>query len=204
MPASRTAREPDSIDVARADVGAQAILTARLELRPVTLETVVALLEGRPRSEIEAIVGAEMPWTWPSRALVEQAFPVSLDAIRADPATRLWGDRLVTTRDEKAKVVGSVLFHGRPEGDGVAELAYGIEDASQGQGYGAEAVSACVAWALARPECRAVRATTTAWHEPSRRLLEKVGFRRVGERRDADADAQMLVYEITRDTAARP
>src|SRR5690606_1005152 len=111
-----------------------------------------ALLESRPRSEIERIVGAELPWTWPSRALVDQAFPASLEAIRADPETRLWGDRLMVTREAPARVVGSVIFHGRPGADGVAEVAFGVEDASQGRGYATEALGACIEWALAQPE----------------------------------------------------
>ncbi len=172
------------------------LLTPRLELRPLLLPVVVALLEGRPRSEIEALIGAELPWTWPSRALVDQAFPASLEAIRADPATRLWGDRLVLTRGEKPGVIGSVLFHGRPGEDGVCEVAYAVEDASQGRGFGTEALSASLAWALAQPECRVVRATTTDWHKASKRLLERVGMRLAAERREGDAS--MLVYELAR------
>jgi ribosomal-protein-alanine N-acetyltransferase len=175
---------------------AAALYTRRLELRPLTLDAVVALLESRPRKEIEAIIGAELPWAWPSRALIDQAFPTSIDAIRADPATRLWGDRLMITRDASPKVVGSVLFHGRPAEDGVAEIAYGVEEESQGKGYGTEALSACIAWALARPECRVVRATTTSWHKASKLLLERVGLRLVGEHRDGSAE--MLDYEIAR------
>jgi RimJ/RimL family protein N-acetyltransferase len=180
---------------ATADEG-PSIFTPRLELRPLTLRAVTALLESRPRSEIEAIIGAELPWTWPSRALIDQAFPTSLDAIREDPANRLWGDRLMMTRDAAPVVVGSVLFHGRPVESGVAEIAYAVEDASQGRGYGTEALTASIAWALAQPECRAVRATTTSWHKASKRLLEKVGMRFVEERRDGSAE--MLVYEIAR------
>lgn len=175
------------------------IFTQRLALRPLTLETVVALLESRPRSAIETIVGAELPWTWPSRALVDQVFPASLEAISADPASRLWGDRLMITREGPARVVGSILFHGRPGADGVAEVAYGVEDASQGQGYATEALAPCIAWALAQEECRVVRATTTPWHRASKRLLEKVGMTKVAERREDGAE--MWVYEIGRDAA---
>lgn len=173
-----------------------AILTPRLELRPLTLALVSALLESQPRSAIETIVGAEMPWTWPSRALVDQAFPTSLEAIHADPTTRLWGDRLMITREPPARVIGSVIFHGRPDAQGVCEVAYAVEDASQGQGYGTEALSASVKWALEQPECRVVRATTTSWHKASKRLLEKIGMHLVETRHEGDSE--MLVYEISR------
>lgn len=173
----------------------ESLLTPRLELRPITLPIVIAFLE-EGRREIEAMIGAEMPWTWPSRALVEQVFEVSLDAIRAEPEKRLWGDRLIITRSEKPQVIGSVVFHGRPDDDGACEVGYGIEDTSQGKGYATEALSACTAWALAQPECRVVRARTSAWHKGSIRLLEKVGMKLVGE--EGEGDGQMRVYELRR------
>ena len=43
--------------------------------------------------------GAKIPAAWPGRVLVERAFSASLEAIRADPDTRLWGDRLMINRD---------------------------------------------------------------------------------------------------------
>ena len=174
---------------------AEVLITSRLELRPVSLPVVSALLESRPRAEIEKIVGAELPWTWPSRALVDQAFPASLEAVRADPETRLWGDRLMVTREGPARVVGSIIFHGRPGADGIAEVAFGVEDTSQGKGYATEALTACVDWALAQPECTLVRATTTDWHKASKKLLERIGMRLAGERREGDG--RMLVYEVS-------
>lgn len=169
------------------------LTTTRLELRPISVPVVSALLESRPRSEIEKIVGAELPWTWPSRALVDQAFPASLEAVLADPETRLWGDRLMITKDTPPRVVGSVIFRGRPGADGVAEVAFGVEDSSQGQGYATEALTACIEWALAQPECKLVRATTTDWHKASKRLLERVGMRVASERQEGST--RMLVYE---------
>lgn len=174
----------------------KSLFTERLELRPITLEAVIASLEGRRRTEIEKIVGAELPWTWPSRALVEQVFEASLDAIRADPSTRLWGDRLMVTREDAPKIVGSVVFHGRPDEQGVCEIAYGVEDSNQGKGYATEGLRVVVEWALQQPECRVVRAATTGWHKASMRVLEKVGMVFVGERHSSGTP--MRVYEIAK------
>ncbi len=174
------------------------LVTTRLELRPVTLEVVVAVLEGRRRSDIEEIAGAEMPWSWPGRALLEQAFHASLEAIRADPATRLWGDRLMITREGKARVVGSVVFHGRPGEDGRCAIAYGVEEASQKQGFATEAVRASLTWALTQPECAVVEATTMPWHKGSARVLEKVGMKVSGTRHHENM-GEMLVYEMRRE-----
>jgi len=42
-----------------------------------------------------------------------------------------------------------------------------------------------------------VRATTTAWHKASKRLLEKIGMRQVGTRQEDGSE--MLVFEIARE-----
>jgi RimJ/RimL family protein N-acetyltransferase len=175
-----------------------ALVTARLELRPVTLAIALVVLEGRRREEIEAVVGAEMPWAWPGRALLEQVFTASIDAVRADPEMRLWGDRLMVTREGPPRVVGSIVFHGRPDADGRCEISYGVEEASQGRGYATEALSATLAWALAQPECRVIEARTAEWHKASARVLEKVGMKRAGKRTLA-ASGEMVVYEMRRE-----
>src|SRR5215467_7615109 len=121
--------------------------TPRLELVPITLPMVEAVMRGA-RAEAEAIAGARLPDAWPGPALIERAFTASLDDIRADPDRRLWGDRLIIERRGEAErgsfIVGSVVFHGAPEADGVVEVAYGVEEASQGKGYATEATRASV------------------------------------------------------------
>src|SRR5580704_7520209 len=151
--------------------------TERLELVPMSLPMVEAVFRGA-REEAEAIAGARLPDAWPGPALIERAFTASLDDIRRDPERRLWGDRLMILREQGASlIIGSVVFHGRPEGDGVAEVAYGVEQGRQSQGYATEATRAAVAWALSEPGVAAVRATTATWHRASLRVIEKLGMR---------------------------
>ena len=95
------------------------------------------------------------------------------------------------------RVIGSVVFMGRPEADGIAEIAYGVEEGSQGQGYATEAVEACLRWALDEAGVRVVRATTFAWHVPSLRVIEKVGMVRAGTR-DHETMGELLVFERMR------
>jgi ribosomal-protein-alanine N-acetyltransferase len=168
--------------------------TLRLVLEPFTLPLVEAVILGR-RDTAQQLLDARLPETWPNRALVERAFCASIDAIRADPETRLWGDRLMIrpTPDGKRRVVGSVVFHGRPD-DGIAEVAYGVEDGSQGEGLATEATRACVEWALAEPGIVAVQATTVPWHTASLRVIAKLGMTRVGTR-DHDILGEMYVFE---------
>jgi RimJ/RimL family protein N-acetyltransferase len=172
--------------------------TPRLELVPITVPMVEAVMRGR-REDAEQLVHAHMPARWPNPELIERAFTASLEAIRGDPAVRLWGDRVMVVRrpDAEARVVGSVVFHGEPTADGVAEIAYGVEEASQGQGYATEAVGACLAWALGEPRVLAVQAATFAWHRPSLRVIEKVGMVHVGTR-DHETLGELVIYERRR------
>lgn len=167
------------------------MVTPRLVLEPVTLEHVEAVFRG-DREALERITGARIPEAWPGRALVERAFSASLEAIRADPATRLWGDRLVITKEAERLVVGSVIFHGRPS-DGIAEVGYGVEERWQRQGIASEATRACVEWALAQDGITAVTATTPPWHAASIRVLEKSGLVKVGTE-DHDALGEVLRF----------
>jgi RimJ/RimL family protein N-acetyltransferase len=140
--------------------------------------------------------GARFPEDWPNDDLVARAFPLSIDAIRADPEVRLWGDSLVVPREGPPRVVGSVVFHGRPS-DGIAEVGYGVEESSRGVGLATEATGACVAWALAQPGIEAVQATTFPWHHASLGVIRKIGMVQVGVR-EHDILGDLLVFERRR------
>lgn len=174
--------------------------TARLHLEPIRLPLVEAVFRG-DRDTAERIAEATLPAAWPGRALIERAFSASLDSIKADPARRLWGDRLmVLERDGQRSIIGSIVFHGCPDETGIAEVGYGVEDDSQRLGYATEAVMASVDWALAQPECRCVEAATFPWNVASIRVLEKVGMHKSGAR-DHEVLGEMLIYERHRDHA---
>jgi ribosomal-protein-alanine N-acetyltransferase len=170
--------------------------TARLTLEPISLALVEAIMFER-RDDAERLAEARLPAAWPNHALIERAFTASLSEIRADPARRLWGDRLMITGEGERRVVGSVVFHGQPAEDGVAEVAYGVEEGSQGQGLATEATRACVEWALAQEAVVAVRATTHPWHKASLRVIEKVGMAPAGTR-DHELLGELLVFERRR------
>ena len=171
-----------------------AITTERLRLVPMTLDIVEAGLR-RDRAASERAAGATLPEAWPNDELIARAFPVSLDAIRADPEVRLWGDSLVLALDEP-RILGSVVFHGRPS-DGVAEIGYGIEEGSRGLGLATEATRACVDWALSHSDIHAVQATTFPWHFASLGVIKKLEMVQVGLR-DHESLGELLVFERRR------
>jgi RimJ/RimL family protein N-acetyltransferase len=172
-----------------------ALRTERLDLEPVTLAVVEAVMAG-DRAAAEAACNARLPEAWPGEELIARAFGLSLAAIRADPDRRLWGDTLLLSRGGPRRVVGSVIFHGRPS-DGIAEVGYGVEESSQGIGIATEGTRACVAWALEQPEVRAVRATTFPWHRASLRVIEKLGMQRI-EVREHEVLGDLWVFEVRR------
>ena len=148
---------------------------------PITLDDdrgVCVAIATAPRAPSALRSARAFPDAWPNDDLVARAFPFSLEAIRAAPEVRLWGDSLVLPLDDPPRVVGSVVFHGRPD-DGIAEVGYGIEDGSRGQGLATEATRACVEWALAQAGIAAVQATTFPWHHASLGVIRK---RRHGRR----------------------
>jgi len=169
-----------------------ALVTARLRLVPITLPIVEAVVRG-DRAAAEAEVGARLPDAWPNEDLIARAFPFSLDAIRADPDVRLWGDSLVLPKDDPPRIIGSVVFHGLPP-DGIAEVGYGVEESSRGVGLATEATLACVEWALAQPGISAVRATTFPWHAASLAVIRKCGMVPAGTR-PHDLFGDLLVFE---------
>jgi RimJ/RimL family protein N-acetyltransferase len=177
-----------------------ALVTERLQLVPVTLEMVEAVF-ANDRARAEAAIGAALPEAWPGEQLIARAFSVSLEAIRADPARRLWGDTLLLSRTGTPRVIGSVIFHGQPS-DGIAEVGYGVEESSQSQGFATEGTRACVEWALAQPGIRAVTATTFSWHVSSLRVIEKCGMTLVDSRDHELGD--LLIFGLWRGEPGAP
>jgi RimJ/RimL family protein N-acetyltransferase len=180
--------------------------TPRLRLVPITLEMVEGVLcHDRAAAEraLDGVLagvglptGARFPEAWPNDDLVARAFPASLEAIRADPDVRLWGDSMVLPREGPPRVVGSVVFHGKPD-DGIAEVGYGIEDGSRGRGLATEATHACIEWALAQPGIVAVQATTFPWHHASLGVIRKCGMAQCGVREHA-IFGELYVFERRR------
>ncbi len=177
--------------------------TARLELVPITLSLVEAVMADDCAS-VERLAGARFPGKWPGRSLIERAFSVSVERVRANPSLRLWGDRLMITPTVEGEriIVGSVVFHGAPDPDGVVEIAYGVEPSSQGKGYGGEATCAMVEWALEQPEVRAVTASTFPWHTSSVKIIRRAGMEHSGWR-EHDLLGDLEIFERRRADAPR-
>lgn len=168
--------------------------TPRLHCIPITVAMVQAVFDGN-RTDAERLCDATLPDQWPGRALIEQAFSRPWELLRQDPATYLWGCRLLISKELPRQVIGSVVFDKGPDDEGIVEIAYGVSLPWQGHGYASEATQAVLRWALTEPEVRSVRATTPAWHTASLRIIEKMGMSLCG-RREHEMFGELLVFEV--------
>ena len=100
----------------------------------------------------------------------------------------------IRLRSSPECVVGSIGFKGPPDEDGVAEVAYGIDETHQGQGYATEAVHGILEWATKQSQVSAVRAHTLPSKNASTAVLEKCGFQFLGELTDPE-DGQVWRWE---------
>ncbi|MFN0115257.1 MAG: GNAT family N-acetyltransferase [Paracoccaceae bacterium] len=91
-----------------------------------------------------------------------------------------WGTRFVIVGEPPA-LVGWGGFKSSPDdGDEIA-IGYALAPAARGRGYATAAVRTMLAEAFADPRVRSVTARTEAFDNPSTRVLERCGFRRIAE-----------------------
>ncbi len=84
--------------------------------------------------------------------------------------------------NEKTQAVATAA---EPASTAVVEIGYGVDEAFRGRGLATEAVGALVDWGRGREDVGVILAETLTANLPSRRVLEKNGFRRRGESTDA-------------------
>ena len=106
--------------------------------------------------------------------ILKTAYREMLQGASDHPAQWAWYAIWIIERKDGAKV-GDLCFKGL-NGDGSAEIGYGVSPEHRGRGYATEAVGAAVSWALRQPGVRRVEAETEPDNKASQRVLEKCGF----------------------------
>jgi len=153
----------------------------RLKLLDGNLELLTAAVTGG--AALEAAMGASVAEGWEG---FPEALPVLREAYAKDPDGQEWGS-LFFVEPNARTLVGLGGFKGPPSSDGVVEIGYAIAPAFQRRGLATEAVAQMVRRAFAAPGVRAVDAHTLGHENASTRVLEKSGFRKMGELSDPDA-----------------
>jgi ribosomal-protein-alanine N-acetyltransferase len=165
--------------------------TSRLVLFPHAPQYLRALAEGA--ESYEAVSGLQVADGLPGffRAASEDFLNRLRSATEPDAWT--WGFAVVV-RGENI-VIGLASFKGAPGKDRIVEIAYGISPAYQGRGYATEAALGLIQFARESGRVSMVCAHTLPTNEPSMRVLEKCGFRRLGEVMDPE-DGLVVRWEL--------
>jgi putative acetyltransferase len=143
--------------------GATIIETARLRLQLRSREELLALFDGHP-----------------------EVSPEWLARIRNSTTPDPWTYGFAVIERESGTDVGHAGFKGPPDNAGMVEIAYGINPEHQRRGYATEAAEGMVMFAFGDQRVRLVRAHAKPENVPSNRVLEKCGFRRIGQVIDPD------------------
>lgn len=122
--------------------------------------------------------------TWvdslPSEVRAEVS-PIWLERVRALTQPDPWACMFTMRKQATEEVIGSCGFKGPPDADGAVEIAYGVDEAFQNQGYATEATAGLVTFASTVQDVRIVRAHTRADNGASSRVLANNGFAFIGE-----------------------
>src|SRR5262245_36558942 len=134
------------------------------------------------RAEVERMIEAMSEY---ERA---QVFADWLARMRASEATDPWVHAFRVVDRDSGCLVGTCSFKGPPV-NGIVEIADAINPDRAGNGYATEAAQALVDYASSRDEVCLIRAHTLPDAGASKRVLEKCGFRYVGETHDPNDGA---------------
>lgn len=170
--------------------------TSHLVWVPTPLHVLKKRLEQDNFTEVVTLANESLavrfPSEWPAGALV--LFPRMIDALEANPNSDIW-DGTVIER-ETATAVGQIGFKGLPDEEGRVEIGYNINASSQGRGYATEMVKALAAWAAKQAQVKQIAAECLETNVGSIRVLEKVGFERVGKRSDEEGLLILWQYPL--------
>lgn len=170
------------------------ISTPRLTLVPATPELVRAAIAGR--AALADALGAQVPEGWPPEFLDEPALKFTLDRLVQHPAEAGWWMWFVLRTEAGAArtLIGSGGYKGPPV-DGTVEVGYGIVSEQRRRGYATEVTRGLLSRAFERPDVRRAIAETLPELVGSIGVLEKCGFRLIGE----GSEPGVIRFELLRE-----
>jgi RimJ/RimL family protein N-acetyltransferase len=158
------------------------IHSSRLDLIALSPEFLRASIDADLQAA-SSLIGLDIPSDWlEAKWLME----MRLTKIRENPVLESWLLRAVGLR-ETGTMIGFIGFHTlpgpeylNPYAPGSVEFGYTIFEEYRGQGYASEAVQALMDWAAREHGVTRFVVSISPTNEPSLRVAQKFGFRKVG------------------------
>lgn len=164
-------------------------------LIPSTAESARAELESA--EALGRVLRVEIDPSWPPELYDRPAVEWNLRMLEDDPDSAGWGTWYFGLRRVGAPVllIGAGGYKGKPSDAGEVEIGYSILAAHQGRGHGTAAAAQLVDRALEDPQVKCVLAETIPELTASIKVLERNGFRFMGE----GSEPGVIRYEFKRE-----
>ena len=169
------------------------LFTPRLDLVEGSTESVRAAIDDHER--LGELLHAKIPAGWPPELLDVPALEWTLRWYANPDNDPSFGLYWIVLREGASfrTLVGAAGFKGAPM-DGTVELGYGVVAEYQRRGYATETVRAFLTHAFSVPSVRRVIAETLPGLASSIAVLEKCGFRFIGD----GSEPGVIRYELLR------
>ena len=168
------------------------IETANLKLIPCDLNILQSAIQGNEILARKINVTVEDGWTEFGIA----ALQYSLDKQTASEEEKNWWTYFPIHKQEN-KLIGSGGYKGKPTPDGTVELGYEIAPAYRNRGLATEMTKGLIENAFRDERVKSIIAHTLGQANPSTKVLEKCGFKKVAEVNDPE-DGLIWKWELTR------
>jgi ribosomal-protein-alanine N-acetyltransferase len=172
------------------DGDAVIVSTARLDLHPLPLPLIDALLAG-DLATAEALA----PFRVRAASFEGDDYVLGLRQaqLRADPTELPWLYRAAVLR-EHGEVVARGGFHAPPDHEGIVEIGYRVLPPWRGRRLAVELASGLIGWAQSQGAARCL-ASTAPGNAASQAVLTRLGFVRTGEAMD-EVDGLEWVFTL--------
>lgn len=151
------------------------LTTKRLELRPATVEHIIAEL--RSNEELAIQLRVDVPRGWPPGQYDRSAQEYFRDRLHEDGKNNPgWYSWYAVTRAEPATVIAAGGYIGPPNEEGEVEIGFSVVPEWRRQGYAAELTTALIEHAFADRRVVKIIAHAAAANNESRSVLLRCGF----------------------------
>ena len=170
------------------------VTTRRLDLHPLPLQVIDAVLEGDLSRARELV-----PYDVDETTFAEDGYVLRLRQaqLRADPAELPWLYRAAVLRGTR-QVVARGGFHAPPDAEGSVEIGYRVRPEHRRQGLATELAAGLIGWAREHGAVRCL-ASTAPDNLASQAVLARLGFVRTGEAMD-EVDGLEWVFTLALNT----